>query len=370
MLAKFHEKLFLCLCFWIDATQSDRHPIAPHDSSPSFNQSVRGAYPYSHRCAGLIIISCTSPTRISPEAARRADFKFFVDRFKDNYAYLDRAEKPWETWGNRFAAAVDAADSPESYAAVIESALDELHDFHAQVRSRNPHSWLPVPTCADMWAEFHGTNAVIIAVRPGGDAERAAIAPGDRVTMVGAKPLEQALADRLTSAVDNHDASARAWALLSLLTGRADESRAFTIMDENGRSRTVTLPLKRQFDRSPGALSSRVLSENIGLIRFNNSLGDQKTVAAFDIALEQLRSTRGLILDLRDVPSAAAAARSRSGSWGVWSKPCCPTSGIASPITVNRTSNGIGSSKSRPRGPFITPPQSWCWSTTGPAVHG
>jgi carboxyl-terminal processing protease len=39
------------------------------------------------------------------------------------------------------------------------------------------------------------------------------------------------------------------------------------------------------------------------LVRFNNSLGDQKTVEAIDTALEQLRSTRGLVLDLRDVPS-------------------------------------------------------------------
>ncbi|MGC9942712.1 MAG: S41 family peptidase [Verrucomicrobiota bacterium] len=261
------------------------------------------------RFTALILAGCVSVAASChadqdfSESARLADFKFFTDQFKDNYAYVDRKEKPWETWDDRFAAAVSAADSPESYAAVIESALDELHDFHAEVRSRNPHRWLPVPTFADMWAEFQGTNAVIIAVRRGGDAERAAITPGDRVTMVGAIPLEQALAERLTTTVDNHDPSARAWALLSLLTGRADESRVLTIMDKSGRSHRVTLPLERRFDRSPGALSSKVLSENIGLIRFNNSLGDQTTVAAFDSALGLLRSTRGLILDLRDVPS-------------------------------------------------------------------
>ncbi len=46
-----------------------------------------------------------------------------------------------------------------------------------------------------------------------------------------------------------------------------------------------------------------MLTGGIGLIRFNNSLGEQKTVADFDKALEQLRSTKALILDLRDVPS-------------------------------------------------------------------
>ena len=39
-----------------------------------------------------------------------------------------------------------------------------------------------------------------------------------------------------------------------------------------------------------------------GFIRFDD-LGDQKTVAALDAAMEQLSSTQGLILDLRDVPS-------------------------------------------------------------------
>jgi len=237
------------------------------------------------------------------ESARREDFKTFIFDFRDNYAYLDRAEKPWETWDRRYSAAVDSANSPEAYAAVFESALDELHDFHAEVRSRNPHRWLPVPTFADIWAELRGGDAVVVAVRPGSEAERAGILPGDRVTRIGADSLETAIAKRLAPEVEDRSPKAREWALLSLLTGRADEVRHLTIMDKAGHSRLIMLKLERQFDRSPGTLSSTVLPGNFGLIRFNNSLGDQKTVAAFDAALEQLRPTQGLILDLRDVPS-------------------------------------------------------------------
>lgn len=238
-----------------------------------------------------------------PVAARQADFKTFIVQFGDNYAYRDRAEKPWLTWQKRYSAAVDSATSPEAYAAVFEAALDELHDFHAEVRSRNPHRWLPVPTFADIRAELRGPDAVVVAVRRGSDAERGGIVPGDRVIRIGAEPLETAIAERLTAAVDNNDPQARAWALMSLLAGRADEERHFTVRNKNGQSRMVTLELQRHFDRSSGALSSTVLTGNIGLVRFNNSLGEQSTVAAFDAALEQLRSTRGLVLDLRDVPS-------------------------------------------------------------------
>ena len=255
----------------------------------------------------LTALTCVSSTRTVAqnfsESTRREDFKTFLFDFRDNYAYLDRAEKPWETWDRRYSAAVDSANSPEAYAAVFESALDELHDFHAEVRSRNPHRWLPVPTFADIWAELRGEDAVVVAVRRGSEAERAGILPGDRVTRIGADSLETALAKRLTPEVEDRSSKAREWALLSLLTGRADEVRHLTIMDKAGHSRLIMLQLERQFDRSPGALSATVLPGNVGLIRFNNSLGDQKTVAAFDAALEQLRSTEGLILDLRDVPS-------------------------------------------------------------------
>ena len=247
-------------------------------------------------------IGCRSAPRFS-KPARQEDFKTFIDQFRDNYVYTDRADKPWETWQNRYRAAVDSANSPEAYAAVFESALDELHDFHAEVRSHNPHRWLPVPTFADIWAEFHGEDAVVVAVRRESDAERAGIVSGERIIRIGADSLQTAIAERLTRAVDNKDPKARTWALLSLLTGRADEERHFTVMDSNGQSRPVTLQLERRFDRSAGALYSTVLPQNVGLIRFNNSLGDQKTVAAFDDALEQLRFTDGLILDLRDVPS-------------------------------------------------------------------
>ncbi len=238
-----------------------------------------------------------------PLADRQADFKEFVQDVAENYAWPDRTEKPWLTWQERYAAAVNAASTKESLATVISTALDELHDFHAEVRSRHPDRWLPVPTFADIWAVPEGKVARVVAVRQGSDAQRAGIVPGDALTQVAGLAIDAAISTRLTAAVDIHDAPARSWALLSLLAGRADEERRFTVRDSRGHSRSVTLPLERHFDRPPGVVAARRLPGDIGLIRFNNSIGEQATVAAFDAALEELRGTHGLILDLRDVPS-------------------------------------------------------------------
>ena len=234
---------------------------------------------------------------------RTADFHTFVDDFERDYAFLDQPEKPWLTWETRYRAAVEDASTLRAFDTVLAAALSELHDFHAEVRSPVPDRWLPVPTFADLWAQFEGPKAVVTAVRRGSDAERAGIRVGEVISTVDGIPLPQAINDRLTPAVNQTDIKAREWALLSILTGRADESRRFGVVDRTGQARTVDLPVERSFDRGSGALTMRVLAGKIGYIRLNNSLGEQSTVAAFDRAILELRSTRALVLDLRDTPS-------------------------------------------------------------------
>ena len=251
----------------------------------------------------LLSAGVSAPAQDFTLPARQADFRTFVQDFENSYAYLDRAEKPWLTWDVRYRDAVEHADSKEAFDAVLASALSELHDFHAEVRFRLVDRWLPVPTFADIWAEFKASGAMVTAVRRGSDAERAGIQVGDQVISVGSVSFQQAIAMRLTLAVPQTDPQAREWALLSVLTGRSDEQRILTLARPTGHSYTVTLPVERQFDRPPGELTLERLPGNIGLIRFNNSLGEQKTVAAFDKAILQARETKGLILDLRDVPS-------------------------------------------------------------------
>lgn len=235
--------------------------------------------------------------------ARQADFKTFVQDFESNYAYLDQVDKPWLTWETRYRPVVERASSKEAFDAVLASALSDLHDFHAEVRSRVVDRWLPVPTFADIWAEFTPAGAVVMAVRQGSDAQCAGIRAGDEIANVATKTLVTAVAERLGSDFDKATPEARQWALLTILAGRSDEARTFTFKRRDGSLYTVTLPVERHIDRDPGAVSIKLLAGDVGLIRFNNSLGEQKTVDAFDQALLKLRQTSGLVLDLRDVPS-------------------------------------------------------------------
>ncbi len=248
------------------------------------------------------LVLALGTTRLTSQTKYGKDFDTFVEDFQGNFAYIDRPDKPWLTWQQRFGPEAGAATSQEALDVVLASAIAELHDFHAEVRSPLPNRWLPVPTFADIWAEWRTGQAIIVAVRTGSDAERSGLVPGDRVTRIGSSTTAEAITTRLGFTAATADANARNWALLSILAGRASEARALTITNSSG-IRTVTLPTERRFDRAATPLSTRTLPGNIGLIRFNNSLGEQTTVAAFDAVLNTLRTSSALILDLRDVPS-------------------------------------------------------------------
>lgn len=257
------------------------------------------------RYYGYVLVSlflvCGVQAQESSLEARRADFKEFVFQFEDQYAYLDRAEKPWLTWEARYAKAVDEAKTQRAFDGVIEAALDEAHDFHAEVRSPQTNRWLAVPTFADVWAEWHDGKAVITDLRPGGDAARLGVERGDVVLQVDGKPVSAAVDARLGDGVSHTEPAGRTWALRSVLAGRSDEARDW-VLERGGKRVEVKFEVLRRFGRPNENVSFR-REGRFGVVRFNNKFGEQATVAEFDRALDALRDTDGMVIDLRDVPS-------------------------------------------------------------------
>jgi carboxyl-terminal processing protease len=54
--------------------------------------------------------------------------------------------------------------------------------------------------------------------------------------------------------------------------------------------------------RIESPITVSMIQNKVGVIRFNNSLGNDETVSAFNDALENLSGTQGLVIDLRDTP--------------------------------------------------------------------
>lgn len=256
--------------------------------------------------AALLLVLSVAGNAQAPGVDYAGDARALDKLIIENYAYQDHwpgGVLPDSPELARERAAVHDRDSLLHYA---EDRIASLADHHAITGSSFRDSWAIIPTYADLWVERRGAEYVIEAVREGSPAEHAGIAAGARLIAVGGVPTERAVAYfwqplGLQVTPERADYAARV-----LAAGRRDRPRDLTI--EHGREmRRIRLPslYGPQQDRPLLALNGNV-------IRFNNSIGEQDTIAAFDQAMASLPPNARVVIDLTDTPSGGNTSVARA----------------------------------------------------------
>jgi len=277
-----------------------------------------------------------------------ADFDALWRAIDQGYAYLDKAQD-WRAAGARWRPRAAAARTREQLLATLEGAIAELNDEHVTLDAHGPGSPRPVPTATDLWAEWIGRQAVISAVRAGGIADVAGAVPGMRVTSIQSMPVEQAVRGMLRRS-RQADPRARDWALRRLLAGPWSGTLAIEV-EFAGRARRLDIAREDVPPAGTPPLIARRIGEerNLGYLRVKNNLGDAGLVQHFDAALHHLKSTRGLILDLRETQSGGSpeVARALLGRFVTQQSPWI----VRAPRGTKRGADAPAEQVS-PRGPF------------------
>jgi C-terminal processing protease CtpA/Prc len=238
-----------------------------------------------------------------------ADFAFAWTAVRDGYAYLERSGVDWDRVRELYQARARSAESPRAFLQVMELAVAELHDPHAHLGANTAASPRLIPSDTDLWAEWRPEGAYVTDVRAGSAAERAGLRPGMRVVSVDGRPVEEAVAARMPRAVAPGDSAARGWALRAALAGYRDRPVEVGVA---GGARPALHRFVPGVERPAAPLTARTLAGGVGYVRIHNSLGNAALVAAWDSALDALRGTRGLILDLRDTPGGGNTTVARA----------------------------------------------------------
>jgi C-terminal processing protease CtpA/Prc len=240
----------------------------------------------------------------------RQDFDLAIRRIASMYAYFDLRATRWTDVPNLYGADLQRVTNRDEFVGLLERILDELYDPHAQLTVNLESSPRLVPSGTDLWAEWRGAQATITQVRTDSDAERAGIRPSSVVVALDGHPIADAVQARMGRSYPNSVAAARDWALRAVLAGR-HHARRLLLIQEGGTNRAVELPADDQFAAAAAVLNASEIRPGIGYIRFNDSLGDNSVVDAFDRALAGFRNTRGLIVDLRNTPSGGNSSVAR-----------------------------------------------------------
>ena len=250
------------------------------------------------QCLGVLVLAVvvfqasTQPAANLPDQ-RAADLAA-LDRFvRDSYAFLPAKATDWNRVISALMPRARAARDDTAWMHVLEAALDALYDGHAQLNTNAPDSWRPVPY--GLWVEPNNGRYIVTAVQRGALPERTGVRPGDELVAIDGVSVSQLYESRRPRFLTRTDPLADEWALASAVAGRHN-SRYELLIRRAGRELVLT---------PSGTTSARDdvewkrVGSDIGLIGISTFAPNRDVVGAFDRALEALRNTRGLIVDVR-----------------------------------------------------------------------
>jgi carboxyl-terminal processing protease len=154
---------------------------------------------------------------------------------------------------------------------------------------------------------------VISEIRPDYNADKIGLQTGMVIIGFNQVPVDEAIKKYLPKSSKEIDIDMLEYAANLLLAGTHDTKREITVL-VNGKEQTFKPDMvpNRTDQQTANLVESEILTNNTGYIKINNSLGNTRLISEFDLALDSLKNTHKLILDLRETPSGGNSTVARA----------------------------------------------------------
>jgi C-terminal processing protease CtpA/Prc len=262
----------------------------------------------------LLLFGLAAPLRAqAPTAADyRADALSIAPLIAENYAYLERFPGGAVPTSELLRGEAERVGDRQSLLRYAECFLLGLADHHAITGASLADSWAVVPSYADLWIERGRDGRLVVeAVRTGSPADLAGVEAGDVLESVGGVPAGEAVAAFWRALGIANEPWRAGFAARVLAAGRRNALRRLTLR-RGGRPIPLELVNLYAVPRPDRAPVTAVRRENALRIRFNDSLGDDSTIAAFDAAIAGARRGERVVIDLTDTPGGGNSSIARA----------------------------------------------------------
>ena len=238
----------------------------------------------------------TSPALSSKERAEVFD-KVWKD-IDEHYYDPEFGGVKWQEIHERYLPLVQGAKDDKDFYLIVDRMTAELHDAHTRFSSpeqwenRKKHQGVSI----GFRAGYVGDKVVVFDVFPDSNAAQTGIQAGMIVTALDGQPMADRLAESATKVLPSStDRVTKLRILGNAFGGSIDTPFAATLQRADGTEFDVKFA-RQTLSTEPGVSAARLRS-GFGYIRFDEF--HPSLVKSFKKSVENLRTTPGLILDLR-----------------------------------------------------------------------
>ncbi|QJR13746.1 S41 family peptidase [Usitatibacter palustris] len=265
--------------------------------------------------AAAFVAAASAASAAGPEVTATqcaADFDAMWKAVDQGYAYFSTSSRiAWRRARDAWRPKAAAASSRAPCGTALSLALESLRDDAVTLTGDGFVAPRRVPAEADIFARLEDDRAIVMGVRAGGVADVAGVHPGLVVHSIQGVAIARAVREKLGRTIAS--AEEKSWALNHLLAG--PRAGSFTLGTRGpGAARTMEVIRSDEPNGNGPPLVTRKVGEgrDLGYLRPKNSLGDAGFVMHFDAALQHLKDTRGLILDLRETQGSGSEEVARA----------------------------------------------------------
>jgi carboxyl-terminal processing protease len=243
------------------------------------------------------IVTRGTSRSLSPKE-REEVFEKVWEEVDDHYYDPEFGGVKWKEVHQRYLPLVQSAKDDKNFYSIVDRMTAELHDAHTRFSSpeqwenRKKHQGVSI----GFRAGYVESKVVVLDVSPDSNAVHAGIEPGMIVTALDGEPIADRLAESATKVLPSSTERVTKLRVLSNVFSGSLES-PFRASLERPDGSWFEVKFARQTLSTAPSVTAAKLPSGFGYVRFDEF--HPSLVKDFKTAVENLRSTPGLILDLR-----------------------------------------------------------------------
>ena len=237
------------------------------------------------------------------------DFNEFWNDVNNNYAYFDQQQINWDKVKEIYQPKIKQISNDNDFIQLMETALNEFHNGHISLNTNLNSSNRIIPSGQDMFVQKQNKKFYITDLRKGFGAELSGLKIGDEIILFNNKSIPEQVEKFLPKFTTTHSQEMYQYALNMLFAGTHDTKRIITI-NRNGKQLNL-FPDGLQTTETTNLIEKKELNKTTAYIKINNSLGDFKTIADFDNAVDEFMGYKNLVIDLTETASGGNSTVAR-----------------------------------------------------------